>query len=408
MFVCNFYLYSIPIDSVPTWIRSEYTGNSFIAKIFKNDNEFIVSSRRSTGNFLEFRNTQNGDKISEDMELTIRDDNEVTYIDISPDQAKFAIGTEGNWATEYIYSYPDKKLLTSFEYGGSRFGLAFKGNDTLMTINGSEFNIFQISKNILKSVKFYAINKCAFSESGKFVARLIRNFGDNYKYEIMSTDSLKPIYSSNRFDVTGGSTCSFYKDSLLAYTLGRNLYIYNLINKQLKTFNMDELGPIYAPGTIKFINTHEIILHAYFENNSYKGEIINLDTKEINKILSEPLEIYNMEISNDKSFIISSTGSKLFRYNLSNPTNLPEKTEIKLLISPNPATDYITISLSPAGGGRGWTPEIFNIFGEKESTPSSLRDATPQEGNFRIVVSKLAPGVYFIKIGDKFEKFIKM
>jgi photosystem II stability/assembly factor-like uncharacterized protein len=80
----------------------------------------------------------------------------------------------------------------------------------------------------------------------------------------------------------------------------------------------------------------------------------------------------------------------------------------KILISPNPASDYITISLSPAGGGRGWTPEIFNIFGEKESTPSSLRDATPQEGNFRIDVSNLAPGVYFIKIGDRFEKFIKM
>jgi hypothetical protein len=53
--------------------------------------------------------------------------------------------------------------------------------------------------------------------------------------------------------------------------------------------------------------------------------------------------------------------------------------------------------------------EIYNIFEEKiPPRHFALQNATPQEGNFKIDVSNLVPGVYFIKIGDKIEKFIKM
>jgi hypothetical protein len=88
-------------------------------------------------------------------------------------------------------------------------------------------------------------------------------------------------------------------------------------------------------------------------------------------------------------------------------------------ISPNPASDYIEISLSPAGGCRGWTlssdvipakagiyVEIFNIFGELQELPRP--SGTPsKEGEVRLDISNLASGVYFIKIGDRFEKFVK-
>ena len=82
-----------------------------------------------------------------------------------------------------------------------------------------------------------------------------------------------------------------------------------------------------------------------------------------------------------------------------------------IIISPNPASDYIIINV-----GAGSKPalmdeiEIFNIFGEK-TTPSNLSGLTPliaKEGNFKIDVSNLSPGVYFIRIGDRFEKFIKL
>ena len=87
-----------------------------------------------------------------------------------------------------------------------------------------------------------------------------------------------------------------------------------------------------------------------------------------------------------------------------------EKTNINLEISPNPAQDYIAIKQASEGlkPSEGSKIEIYNIFGEKISTPSAFQAATPQEGNFKIDVSNLPAGVYFVKIGDKFEKFIKI
>jgi hypothetical protein len=89
-------------------------------------------------------------------------------------------------------------------------------------------------------------------------------------------------------------------------------------------------------------------------------------------------------------------------------------------ISPNPASDFIEISLdSPSikRGQGGVSLEIFNIFGESvaRTSPSvQMRSSDPTlalpvgEGTVRIDISNLAAGVYFIKIGDKFEKFVKL
>jgi hypothetical protein len=93
-----------------------------------------------------------------------------------------------------------------------------------------------------------------------------------------------------------------------------------------------------------------------------------------------------------------------------NTSEIEENQNIKILkISPNPAIEYIEINV-----GAGSKPalvndiEIFNIFGER-TTPSDLSPAlSEREGVKRIDISNLVPGVYFIRIGDKFEKFVKM
>jgi hypothetical protein len=88
------------------------------------------------------------------------------------------------------------------------------------------------------------------------------------------------------------------------------------------------------------------------------------------------------------------------------------KDEVGFSISPNPASDYIEINLdSPSikrGQGGVSLPiiEIYNIFGELQDAPPQT---PPLEGRgLKIDVSNLPAGVYFIKIGDKFEKFVKM
>ncbi|MDT3738517.1 MAG: T9SS type A sorting domain-containing protein [Candidatus Kapabacteria bacterium] len=74
-----------------------------------------------------------------------------------------------------------------------------------------------------------------------------------------------------------------------------------------------------------------------------------------------------------------------------------------LSIYPNPAEDYITIQTSEVlETSEVSKVQIFDILG-LEVGQSSLID-----GNIWINVSNLQSGVYFIRIGDKVEKFVKM
>jgi len=80
------------------------------------------------------------------------------------------------------------------------------------------------------------------------------------------------------------------------------------------------------------------------------------------------------------------------------------------IIYPNPATDFITINLDRWSPPSRWTPseiEIYDVMGIRiHSTPSASQPHL-NEGNLRIDVSNLSPGVYFVKIGDRVEKFVK-
>ncbi|HRP03243.1 MAG TPA: T9SS type A sorting domain-containing protein [Candidatus Kapabacteria bacterium] len=79
---------------------------------------------------------------------------------------------------------------------------------------------------------------------------------------------------------------------------------------------------------------------------------------------------------------------------------------------PNPATDYITINLGsnnrrvdPTVEG-AMSIEIYDVMGMK--IQSTKVEAIHELSFQKVDVSNLTPGVYFIKIGDRVEKFIKI
>ncbi|MBX3043620.1 MAG: immunoglobulin domain-containing protein [Candidatus Kapabacteria bacterium] len=89
---------------------------------------------------------------------------------------------------------------------------------------------------------------------------------------------------------------------------------------------------------------------------------------------------------------------------ISNPDS-----ERSIIVHPNPASDFITIQLSNTGLQPFATTDkvqIFDVLGIeiKDLTPTPLQIG---EG-LRIDVSHLPAGVYFIRIGNKVEKFVKM
>ena len=77
-------------------------------------------------------------------------------------------------------------------------------------------------------------------------------------------------------------------------------------------------------------------------------------------------------------------------------------------ISPNPASDFIEIYHPPLEKGSGGVDiKIMNVYGQIQTT-SLLRDTPAGGEKVRIDVSGLAPGMYFVKIGDRVGKFVKI
>jgi len=89
----------------------------------------------------------------------------------------------------------------------------------------------------------------------------------------------------------------------------------------------------------------------------------------------------------------------------------PNSRNKEFSLSPNPATDFLEITYSPSIDRRvnptvdGIT--IYNVFGIK-IPPCLTAPSTPQEGNLQLDVSGLSPGVYFVRVGKKVGKFVKI
>jgi len=84
------------------------------------------------------------------------------------------------------------------------------------------------------------------------------------------------------------------------------------------------------------------------------------------------------------------------------------------VISPNPASDYIEINLNyvmPAQAGiHNLSVKVYDVLGNVVVSESFTHPLPPsQEGELsRIDISSLNPGVYFVKVGSKVSKFVKI
>lgn len=75
-------------------------------------------------------------------------------------------------------------------------------------------------------------------------------------------------------------------------------------------------------------------------------------------------------------------------------------------ILPNPSSDYITISLiNPLLNNRVDEVEIYDMLGVKTTFTPTL---SQKAGGYIVDVSGFAPGLYFLRLGDRVNKFIKM
>jgi hypothetical protein len=85
-----------------------------------------------------------------------------------------------------------------------------------------------------------------------------------------------------------------------------------------------------------------------------------------------------------------------------------EQGENLVSIFPNPASDYIEISGSNVILSKAKNPRIYDLLDTEVTTPNLTPTLSEGEGVVRLDVSLLSPGVYFVQVGDKMYKFVKM
>ncbi len=93
-------------------------------------------------------------------------------------------------------------------------------------------------------------------------------------------------------------------------------------------------------------------------------------------------------------------------------TAIPEETQLTngFEIYPNPAFEYIEISVGSRHALTNPDIRIFNVFGETVVNSSDLNNSqfSILNSQLRIDVSGLPSGVYFVRVGDKVGKFVKI
>ncbi len=125
----------------------------------------------------------------------------------------------------------------------------------------------------------------------------------------------------------------------------------------------------------------------------------------------------------EQSFIILIGGAESPEILAENMKSVLLGTEVKenivssngeIMISPNPSSDFIEIT-KPSEGLEPWenssTIRIFNVFGEKIEVKTELLKNSQfsiHNSQLRIDVSGLPSGVYFVRVGDKVGKFVKI
>jgi photosystem II stability/assembly factor-like uncharacterized protein len=115
-------------------------------------------------------------------------------------------------------------------------------------------------------------------------------------------------------------------------------------------------------------------------------------------------------ILDENTAIIGDFNNRIWRSYLATDVESEQELVRDQLISPNPATDFIDVCYPPLERGSGGVDiKIMNVFGQILITPS-LRDTLPWKGGekVRIDVSGLAPGMYFVRVGDRVGKLIKL
>jgi len=198
---------------------------------------------------------------------------------------------------------------------------------------------------------------------------------DNNLNLIFSTDTVPMVYQASYLLNDGGLVIAHFDNITNDYFIKR-------YNNQGKLDN-------------------ELLFHKSLIDSTFLGTI-TFNQTESGSIFLSAQSVYKGNDWNDKKYPFGYRKFRIMKIDATLDITDTDNRE-KLTLFPNPTSDFITITEL----NNGLQPivhkvQIFDVLGIKVGQSSLI------EGNNRIDVSHLPAGVYFIRIGDKVEKFVKM
>ncbi|MFA5512596.1 MAG: T9SS type A sorting domain-containing protein, partial [Candidatus Kapaibacterium sp.] len=245
-------------------------------------------------------------------------------------------------------------------------------------------------------------------------------FKDNwlnvYSYDSSTTIKVDAAYWANHRVDTNNIISSIRMDEFCCYYMNVRLtpiISRQPVNKQLRYGDIDTI--IYINFDNEFEKKIEVELYHMASLNN-KPRLVDRAEPEWGRWYSYIKNVTNAEdgyyyavtrYNNGCNPVISDTVRVTVIPNGSTTSVSDLESNSGLLIQPNPSSDFITIQFQPTEGfepSEGYKVQILDVLGIEVMSVGTGLDLSQQ----RIDVSHLPAGVYFIRIGDKVEKFVKM
>ncbi|MBM2813894.1 MAG: hypothetical protein HW421_656 [Ignavibacteria bacterium] len=270
--------------------------------------------------------------------------NNITSLYKSDDNGK-------NW--KKLSGIIDNKYITGFAFGKNGKMLIMSPN------NNPIYNDFIYTSN--------------YGETWKLIPRNIYETGTFNKLVVLDSYIIYAMKEGVYRSSDEGSTWESYYEGL--YRESRNYLLRN---------SKDELFLNQTNSILKSIDSGKSWFYIYDNNDLSVGNFNFFTLNQINRL-----------------FLVNTSGMIFYSVeplSVDNPEN-----DNQQFLSPNPANDYIDICLNK--GACSLVPiceiRIFNVLGEcvmAKQTTSNVQ---------RVDISQLQPGMYFVRVGERTEKFIK-
>jgi hypothetical protein len=221
---------------------------------------------------------------------------------------------------------------------------------------------------------------------------------DNYGVYLTTNNGITWSTKNTGFDYLHIRCLSNIGNTIVAATYFRGIFITNdfgnnwvernkgLLNRRMLSLASDK--------NYIFAGTNDGIFLSTDKGDNWKS--VNLGLLKIPIISLTIIDEYIYAGTNGRGIFVA----KLSDF-VTTEINEFEDNENKLKFYPNPTSNYITVQIQDSKGSK---VQIFDVLGIEVHSES----IHPMTGSHRMNIEHLPAGVYFIKIGDRFEKFVKM